>query len=132
MGDSPEERQAKRPAPVAGKRKQKKTAPVDTARESRPSRVAGERAKDAKVEAAIDDEGPSPKVRGKRKVVESENEEWLEEVQLGMRIADCLGGVDPYKRFENLEREVIRQGELLSSICEYLGISETGIPRLPL
>ncbi len=26
---------------------------------------------------------------------------------------------------------MIRQGELLSSICEYLGIPETGIPRLP-
>jgi hypothetical protein len=73
-----EERQApRRPVPVIRKRKQKKTAPVDTAWESCPSCAAAERAKDAKVEAATDDKGPSPKVRGKRKVVESESDEPL-------------------------------------------------------
>ena len=92
--------------------------------------------------------GLSVKAKGKRKVVESESDEpssskrrkdregeeekeksqykeWLKEVQLGMRIADHLGGVDPYKWLENLEREVIWQGELLSSI---FGDSRDGNP----
>jgi hypothetical protein len=156
VGDSPEETQAaRRPALIVLKKKQKKTAPADAAREERLFRTATERVEHGMSEAGTNDEGPSVKAKGKRKIVESESdkpssskrrkdgemeeqreqgqwEEWLEKVWMGTRIADRLGGVDPYKRFENLEREVIQQGELLSSICEYLRIPEMGIPRLPL
>ena len=162
VGESQEEmkRKTRRPAPVA-QTKQKRKATADAAREARPSRVAGEKAKDA-IDAmavlATDDERLSAVAKGKRKVqvvIESESdepsiskrrkegdeeeqkeqshyEEWLEEVRQGTRVSDRLGGSTSAQRFENLEREVARQGELLSSLCEYLGIPETGIPRLPL
>ena len=76
MDDTPEETQAaRRPAPVVVKKKQKKTAPADAAREERPFRAATERAEDGMSEAGTDDKEPSVKAKGKRKIVESESNE---------------------------------------------------------
>jgi hypothetical protein len=60
MGDSLEETRAARcPAPVVAKKKQKKVAPANAAREERPFCVATEQAEDGMSKAGTDNEGPS-------------------------------------------------------------------------